>query len=194
MMFVLTVDQRGSSRSTDRVAAMLARFEALPIRLAFERTAGDEFQGLLDDALSVVDATLDLVRDGNWHVGIGIGAVETPLPESTRAARGQAFERAREAVEAAKRRPQHLAVRGPDGDATADADALLTLTAAMVERRSRAAWEAIDLLSDGLSAAEAAVTLGISRQAVGQRLSVGLYHQELAVRPALARLLARADR
>ncbi|MFZ0157624.1 MAG: hypothetical protein WAL50_01230, partial [Kineosporiaceae bacterium] len=87
----------------------LARLAPVPTLLRFERTAGDEFQGLLDDEVSVVGVILDLVREGSWHIGVGVGPVEEPLPRSTRAARGTAFERAREAVEAAKRRPQHLA-------------------------------------------------------------------------------------
>ena len=192
-MFVLTVDQRGSSRTTDRVQDALSRLRPLPTRLPFERTAGDEFQGLLDDAVSVVDVTLILVRDGTWHIGIGVGPVAHPLPQSTRAARGPAFELARDAVEAAKRRPQHLAVRGTDPDHAADAEAVLTLVAAVVQRRSDAAWEAVDLLASGLTAAEAADRLSVTRQAIGQRLSVALWQQEQATRPAAAALLRRAD-
>ncbi len=193
-MYVMTVDQQRSSGSSDRVDGALTRLARIPTVLAFERTAGDEFQGLLDDPVSVVDATLDLVRDGTWHIGIGAGEVEQPLPRSTRAARGPAFELAREAVEVAKRRPQHLAVSGHDAEGAEHAEAALTLLAAVVQRRSDAAWEAIDLDSRGLSPAESAAKLGISRQAIGQRLAVGLWKQEQAVRPVLARLLAGAAR
>jgi hypothetical protein len=191
-MFVMTVDQRRSGRSKDLVGSALDRLRAVPTRLPFERTAGDEFQGLLEDPLSVVDATLELVRDGTWHIGIGAGGVELPLPDSTRAARGPAFELARQAVDAAKRRPQHVAVRGSAVDDAAQTEAVLTLLAAVVERRSEPAWEAIDLVAGGLSPAQAATKLAISRQAVGQRLAVGLWHAEQAVRPVLTRLLAGA--
>lgn len=193
MPFVLTIDQRGSGRTADLVDGAISRLAHLPTRLPFERTAGDEFQGLLDDPVSVLDAMLHLVRDGDWHIGVGAGPVATPLPASTRAARGPAFELARAAVEAAKRRPQHLAVRGADPDAAAQTDAVLTLLAAVVQRRSPAAWEAIDLDGAGLSATEAAAKLGITRQAVGQRLSVGLWAQEQAVRPVITRLLVEAQ-
>lgn len=191
-MFVLTVDQRRSSHTRDRVQAALAQLTDVPTLLPFERTAGDEFQGLLDDPSSVVDATMRLVRDGDWHIGIGVGDVRRPLPASTRAAHGSAFELAREAVEAAKRRPQHLAVRGGAPAEAAEAEAVLTLLAAVLERRSEAAWEAGDLLASGLSASQAADKLGISRQAVSQRLGAGLWHQEQAVRPVIGRLLAQA--
>ena len=191
MPYVLTVDQRRSRRSVDRVDAALATLASVPTVLAFERTAGDEFQGVLADPVSVVDVMLHLVSDAHWHIGVGVGPVQHPLPASTRAAHGPAFELAREAVEAAKRRPQHLAVRALDPVAAADAEAVLALIAATVSRRSKQAIEAVDLVGSGLTTTQAAARLGISRQAVGQRLSAGLWHEERDVRPAAARLLER---
>ena len=193
MPYVMTVDQRRSSRSPDLVEQALTQLADVPTVLPFERTAGDELQGVLGDPMSVVDAILSLVRTGRWHIGVGIGEVERPLAVSSRAGRGPAFSRARQAVEAAKRRPQHLAVRGDDGCGAEQADAVLTLLAAVVERRSPAAWQAIDLDDDGLSPAETAAKLGISRQAVAQRLGVALHHQERSARAAAARLLALAE-
>jgi hypothetical protein len=192
MAYVLTVDQRNSRSNADRVAPLLARLAGLATRLPFERTAGDELQGVLDDETTVVEVALDLVRDGHWHIGIGAGPVQEPLPSSTRAARGPAFELARQAVDAAKRRAQHLAVRGTDERAADDADAVLTVLAALVERRSEAAWEAADLAQSGLSMSAIAAKLGVTRQAVGQRLAAGLWQQEQASRPAAARLLEQA--
>ena len=46
---VLTVDQRNSRTSDDRVPATLAALARLPTLRPFQRTAGDEFQGVLDD-------------------------------------------------------------------------------------------------------------------------------------------------
>ncbi|HYH26522.1 MAG TPA: hypothetical protein VD834_14335, partial [Blastococcus sp.] len=101
MPFVLTVDQRASRRGPDRVADALALLDAgVPTLLPFERTAGDEFQGVLDDPDAVVDVAMRLVRMGGWSIGIGAGAVQTPLPSSTRAATGPAFLCARRAVDA----------------------------------------------------------------------------------------------
>jgi hypothetical protein len=190
--FVLTVDQRGSRRSTDRVPEMLAALSGAPTVLRFERTAGDEFQGVLDDPSVVVDVVRRLARDGGWSVGIGAGPVQTPLPGSTRAGAGPAFIAARAAVEAAKRRPVRLAVRGAATEPAGDAQAVLTALAVLVERRSDQAWEAIELVEDGLTQAQAAAELGVTRQAVGQRLAAGLWEVERDLRPAAARLLARA--
>lgn len=193
MPYVLTVDQRASRRGPDRVADVLDRLnDAVPAVLSFERTAGDEFQGVLDDPATVVDVVLRLVRLGGWSIGVGAGPVQTPLPQSTRAATGTAFLCARRAVDAAKQRPARLAVRGAVPVEAGDAQAVLTALALLVERRSEQAWEAIALVEAGKTQAQAATELGISRQAVGQRLAAGSWELERELRPTAARLLARA--
>jgi hypothetical protein len=192
--YVLTVDQKGSRRTADRVDDVLRELnDAVPSAvLAFERTAGDEFQGVLDDPGVVVDVVLWLVRSGGWSIGVGAGPVQTPLPQSTRAATGPAFLSARRAVDAAKPRPSRIAVRGASPSDASDAQAVLSALAVLVDRRSEQAWEAISLISDGRTQAQAATSLGISRQAVGQRLAAGLWGLERELRPTAARLLTRA--
>ena len=193
MPFVLTIDQRGSRRGPDRVADVLPRLnDTVPTLLPFERTAGDEFQGVLAEADDVVDAVLELVRLGGWSIGVGAGPVQSPLPASTRAGAGPAFLSARRAVDAAKQRPARLAVRGAVPTDAGDAQAVLTALAVVVGRRSEQAWEAIALVGRGRTQAEAAAELGITRQAVGQRLAAGLWELELDLRPTAARQLTRA--
>ncbi|MGY2130438.1 hypothetical protein [Blastococcus sp. SYSU DS0617] len=193
MPFVLTVDQRASRSTPDRVADVLRRLHGtVPAVLAFERTAGDEFQGVLDDPELVVDVVLDLLREGAWSVGVGAGPVQVPLPSSTRAAAGPAFLSARRAVDAAKQRSARIAVRGAAETDAEDAQAVLSALAMIYERRSSQAWEAIGLVDDGRTQAEAAAALGISRQAVGQRLAAGSWELERELRPTAARMLARA--
>jgi hypothetical protein len=193
MPFVLTVDQRASRRGPDRVPEVLGVLNgSVPTVLPFERTAGDEFQGVLEGPDEVVDAVLRLVRLGGWSIGVGAGPVQTPLPASTRAGSGPAFLSARRAVDAAKQRSARLAVRGAVPVEAGDAQAVLTALAVLVDRRSEQAWEAIALVEDGRTQADAATELGISRQAVGQRLAAGLWELERELRPTAARLLARA--
>src|SRR4051812_25298051 len=194
MPYVLTVDQKASRRNPDRVGDVLRELnEAVPTLLDFERTAGDEFQGVLGHPEEVVDVVLRLVRSGSWSIGIGAGPVQTPLPPSTRAAAGPAFLSARRAVEAAKQRPARLAVRGSVPAEAFDAQAVLTALAMIVERRSEQAWEAIQLVGSGLTQADAATALGISRQAVGQRLAAGLWDLERDLRPTASRLIGRSE-
>jgi hypothetical protein len=191
--YVLTVDQKASRRGPDRVDAVLRELnDAVPAMLAFERTAGDEFQGVLGEPDLVVDVVLRLVRAGGWSIGVGAGPVQTPLPASTRAGAGPAFLSARRAVDAAKQRPSRLAVRGAVPPDAGDAQAVLSALAVLVDRRSEQAWEAIALVEGGRTQAEAAGALGISRQAVGQRLAAGLWDLERELRPTAARLLTRA--
>lgn len=193
-MFVLTVDQRGSRRDIDRVGPLLEDLAPRPLLRPFERTAGDEVQAVVDDADTVVDLALELVRREHWSVGIGVGSVEEPLPAQTRAGRGPAFEAARDAVERAKKTPSAVAVEAAEPQAAADADAALSLLALLVARRTPHGHAAVDLARRGLTQAESAAALGISKQAVSQRLIAAGWHAEDAGRRLATRLLGRADR
>jgi hypothetical protein len=194
--FVLTADQIDSRTHGDLVDGALQRLLSIATVLPFTRTVGDELQGLLDDPVSVVDAIVLLMRSEDWHLGLGIGPVERPLPDDTRRARGPAFVCARTAVTAAKTEPSHLCVVAAleEDHEAYDVEAVLRLAAAVRRRRSGPGWEAVDLVSAGSTQGEAAERLGISRQAVGQRLQAAAWSVEEAVRPTLVRLLARADR
>ncbi len=196
---VLTVDQRGSRRGTDAVPALLERLSVLrpaPLR-PFERTAGDEVQGVLDDAGAVVATVTALADDGRWSVGVGVGAVRTPLPASTRAGAGVAFEAARRAVEAAKRVREGVAVRGGPDDAepapaVVDAETALLLLVDLRRRRSAAGREVVRLVEEGLPAGRAAERLGITPQAVSQRLTAARWSSEQRLVPLAVRLVAAA--
>ena len=163
---VVNADQRASRRSPDQVPAALEQLAAYEMTLPFERTTGDEIQGLTDSPETAVAVTLRLVRSGLWRIGLGVGTVELPLPASTRAARGPAYLAAREAIERAGRVSPGLAVRGPGSE---PAEAALWLLTALAAQRSSAGWELADLLTGGLNQAEAAARLGISASAVSQR-------------------------
>lgn len=192
-MFVMTVDQRRSRRDIDRVPDLLDRYRDFDLIRPFERTAGDEVQAVCEDAATVVAIALDLVATPHWSVGIGVGSVELPLPDTTRAGRGQAFEAARDAVTRAKNAPAALAVTGPEPEAAEDAETASTLVALLVARRSDQGREAVALMAEGMSQTDAAERLGISKQAMSQRLSVAGWHVENAGRTLAARLLNAAD-
>lgn len=193
-MFVVTADQRDSQVSDDLVPAGLRAITASAgprLALAPERTAGDEIQTAIGDASGALDVVLHLTRLRTWSVGLGVGAVEQPLPANVRAARGPAFVHARDAVDRAKRTPTRMALSaGPEGT---DAEALLRLLIELRDRRTTEGWEVHDLLAEGMNQREAAVQLGISEGAVSLRArNAGLRTEEAAV-PALQRLLERLD-
>jgi hypothetical protein len=165
---VLTVDQRGSRTSPDLVPGTLAALADATLLLPFERTAGDEFQGVLDDPASLARVVETLLREDRWNVGIGIGPVDEPLPDHARAGRGPAYLHARQAVTTAKNSPWHLRVCGDDPGVRA-LETTLWLWAAVLARRTTRGWEAADLVDEGLSYEEAGRRLGISQSAVSQR-------------------------
>ncbi|KZX22577.1 hypothetical protein [Rathayibacter tanaceti] len=112
-MFVITADQRDSRHDDDRVEHTIGHLVSeagASFVLPPERTAGDEFQVVLDRAEAVVPLVLELHRAGHWSIGLGVGSVERPLPATTRAARGEAYFAARRAVEAAKGRPTRFSL------------------------------------------------------------------------------------
>lgn len=193
-VFVVTADQRGSRVAADLVPGALNAVGALgSTRLALppERTAGDEIQAAIVDASAALAIVLDLTRSGQWSVGVGIGPVETPLPEVVRAARGEAFLLARDAVDRAKRATTRLAISTPDD--SGDAEALVRLLIELRDRRTAEGWEVYDLLAGGRTQRDAAERLGISQAAVSLRVKSAALRLEEAAVPALTRMLERID-
>ncbi|WP_313554651.1 hypothetical protein [Miniimonas arenae] len=133
-MLVITADQEGSRHGVDRVPEALDVLEGVPVLLPFVRTVGDELQGVPEDAAAALEACLRLVRLGGWSIGVGVGPgrLASTAPESA----GEAFVRARAAVERAKGRtvPLPLAIEaapsgggvGPDADVARTADVAWT--------------------------------------------------------------------
>ncbi|MYR05652.1 hypothetical protein GTV32_04695 [Gordonia sp. SID5947] len=192
-MYVLTVDQRGSRRDIDRVDALLDMVSHADLVRPFERTAGDEVQAVADDAAVVAKLGVTLAADGHWSVGIGVGPVRLPLPASTRAGRGPAFEYAREAVESAKSQRIPLSVQGPDDIWAGHAQTAARLLADVVAGRSDAGAEAVRLMDTGVTQVDGAARLGISPQAMSQRLRSARWDIEEDAYHLLAELLRRAD-
>lgn len=203
-MWVLTIDQEGSRRHGDQVDALLAALaedggavRSPAVLRPFERTVGDEVQAVVDDPAVAVAIALDVLDRGGWTVGIGAGPVDLPLPAASRAGSGAAFVHAREAVESAKGRPAGatVAVRGADLEIAAEAEALLVLLGSVTARRSAEGREVVRLLRFADPAPrqqDLAEVLGISQQAVSARLRSALWAEEVATRPAAARLLRLA--
>lgn len=203
--YVILADQVSSRIGADHVPAALARLESVlgdRLTLPFERTAGDEIQGLCGDPAAAVDAVCELTRLGGWRIGIGTGGVETPLPSSTREARGGAYLAARQAIGAARSSPTQLALAAQadtvGGNAyrelqqhVEDAETALWLWRGVLQQRSKEGWELMDLLDEGLTGVEAAMKLGISPSAVSQRLARARRAEAVRGGALATRLLAR---
>ncbi|MFT3715199.1 MAG: hypothetical protein QM774_04395 [Gordonia sp. (in: high G+C Gram-positive bacteria)] len=168
-MFVLTADQRDSTTTGDGVPSILTTYAGIPAVRGFDRTAGDEVEAVFDDPAVTARVAAELAASGEWSVGIGVDDVELPLPAEARAGRGPAFVAARTAVETAKGRRIPVRVEGASRWCR-DAETALCLLVDLMEGRTEAGREAVDLVSSGLTQAQAAERLGISPQAVSLRL------------------------
>ena len=214
-MYVLTIDQRGSSTDIDRVPELLDGLGRISPR-RFERTVGDEVQGVLDEPADVVEVALHALRSGLWYVGIGIGPVNEPQPVSPREGSGAAFVAARQAVDRAKAAASHIPVAVVSGGvrrgaaatggaeagarACANAEAVLRLVGRLVRERTEAQWRVVDALRarNGRNPGrhgkqkQVAQDLGISEQSVSRAIIRSGWQEEWAARPAVEMLLATA--
>ena len=90
-----------------------------------------------------------------------------------------------------------LAVEGDVPELARDAESVLTLLGAVITRRSPAGWAVVDAFGTlGQEATQDAVAayLGVTQQAVSQRLRAAMWAEEVAARPVAARLLTEGER
>ena len=222
-MFVMTIDQRGSTGDQDRVPALLGQVSRLELPESghplFDRSVGDEVQGVVRDPSTVVEIALHALREGRWYVGIGVGSVSLPPGASPREGTGTAFVAARKAVELAKgagsqvplsvvagimaRETRGGTPAGEGAQACANAEAVLRLLGRLVQDRTEAQWRVVDALrrlaADGQGAGRhgsqkrVALELGISEQSVSRTVLRAGWQEEWAARPAASMLLGFAD-
>jgi alkylated DNA nucleotide flippase Atl1 len=214
-MYVLTVDQRGSTSDVDRVPELISALQSLtPAR--FERSVGDELQGVVEQPDEVVDIALHALRSGYWYVGIGIGVVQLVPGGSPREGSGSGFVAARKAVELAKSaagqvplsvvagtmgRGREIPPQDKEGAlAGANAQAVLRLIGRLVQQRTQAQWRVVDSLralqaGDGKHGSQKQVAheLGITEQSVSRAVLRSGWQEEWAARPAAAMLLEYAQ-
>ncbi|NUP60279.1 MAG: MarR family transcriptional regulator [Pseudarthrobacter sp.] len=226
-MFVMTIDQRGSTGDVDRVPGLLSGLAGLdlahlePRRSApdrpapdppvFERSVGDEVQGVVPDPATVVAIALQVLREGRWYVGIGVGTASIPPGASPREGTGTAFVAARKAVELAKAAGPQVplsvvagSIAGNGGiraeeavKACANAEAVLRLLGRLIQERTDAQWRVVDALrrqGPGRhgSQKQVALELGITEQSVSRTVFRSGWQEEWAARPAAAMLLEYA--
>jgi hypothetical protein len=210
-MYVLTIDQRGSTGDIDRVPGLITELGTLT-PAPFERSVGDELQGVLEDAAEVVEIALHALRSGRWYVGIGIGTVQLVTGGSPREGSGSGFVAARKAVELAKGaagqvplsvvsgtmgRGREVPPAAKEGSmASANAQAVLRLIGRVVQQRTEAQWRVVDRLrelqtGEGRHGSQKQVArdLGITEQSVSRAVLRSGWPEEWAARPAAAMLL-----
>jgi hypothetical protein len=190
MTIVVILDQRGSRSHEDLVGAWSERLNVglgTELRLPFERTAGDEMQAVASPG-ALGRVVREALADRQWAIGVGIGAVEEPLPKSVREARGPALWAARDALSDAKRGRQDrpIAVRAAAGISTADEETTalnlercLGALAFIINRRTPKQAEAADAAWKADYSVKAVIeTLGLTPQGTHQRLNAAGVREE----------------
>jgi hypothetical protein len=143
----------------------------------FEVTVGDELQGVLEFPRHLIPVLRMVAREGKWWVGIGIGQVEI-WGESARLSTGTAFVQARRAVDRAKKVAWGVAVEGSGWTRVNELDRAIALWITLLQTRSERGWETVELRLQGLTEPEIATRLGITQQAVNQRLHTAYLAQD----------------
>ena len=189
-MFAMTIDQRRSRDNPDAVPELLEALNTHRLVRRFERTAGDEVQGLIDDPGVAVDLVAAVASRGSWWVGIGIGEVETPIPRSVRESRGPALVFARAAVERAPKSSSGVAVSGED---VVYAETAVQALAGIIAERSPEGHQAVAALQRSTSQRQAAQLLGISAQAISSRLRVARWADEQRMRELAVHLMTQVE-
>lgn len=197
-MIVLTMDQQHSRHEADRVPALLEDLDTMETLVGFERTVGDEIQGLIANAEKAASVIRLVLRRGGWHIGVGCGPVDDDVlaeirSGTIRTARGPAFIRAREAVETAKKYPVSVAVVGAQEKASAAVQSVLQLIGVVANGRTGAQREVVELLEQGMSGQEIASALKISEPSVSRRRRLSNIAEEEAAWPVVIQLLSDLD-
>lgn len=135
-----------------------------------ERTSGDEVQALSTDPATLIHA-LWTAGCGPWRIGLAHDEVVTPLPDSTRAARGPAYVKARQAIEECRRRRAGVQVAADGTDAMRRFSQVASVVVDLARGLRPASRDIVASYDLSMTSEETARALGISTSAVSQRLT-----------------------
>jgi DNA-binding transcriptional regulator YiaG len=200
-VFVVSFSGRpGHGRSAvDPVPAQLASHGGRELPRPPERTVGPQALALADRAGTALELVLRGAEAGPLAIGLGIGALERPLPGGVREIAGPAVTAAETALAAAATTSQvPLAVRAADArhaDTAADVEAVLRLIGWMIRARSRGQWQAVHELRADPEATQTVLAerLGVTQQTVSRAVKTSGWREESAAHPLAVRLLSMID-
>ncbi|WP_448858438.1 MarR family transcriptional regulator [Corynebacterium propinquum] len=183
-MLAVHARYRGSApRRADLVQRSAAALSSLDGVDGFEVIGVEDIASTMAEPSTVCDITMALLADGEWAVGIGIArsgdealsAARRALPRNTRAGIVRAD-----------------VVSAPPATAE-DIAACFALLGQVLNKRTYEGREATALVRSGLSQNEAAEQLGISKQAISQRLQAAGWAAESAGWRLAVNLLSTAN-
>jgi len=198
------VDVVDSRRASDRSALQRQLFAATDtcnsrlgeaVAARFVVTHGDEVQGMLhtpasEALVSCLEVWVDALRPHQLRFGIGAGSLSTPLRQEAIGMDGEAWYRAKEAVDTAHGRRKHLHISGLPGDGdrviAAVANLLLTLRTDWTDKQ----LHAVGLVERYDTQQEAAAAMGVTPTTFSRHLAAAHWHEYREGRTALKLLMA----
>lgn len=160
-------------------------------------TAWDEFEGILSQPVNIPAVIVDLRRYFHpfelW-IGIGVGEVTEPYKKPVNVfAGGEAFERAREAVNRLKAKPRKTGILTAfeTGNKTFDliAHTVYNLHDTLLENISAKQWETIDVRMETNSQDLTARRLKLNESTVSRNLRRGFWWQIQETRQAMEKII-----
>ena len=185
---MIAVHARYRGRDTRRAQLVKRSAEALSTLDgvgSFDVVGVEDIRAHVDGAEAACMLIMALLSDGDWAIGLGITAESSAVSPAVYAA-----------TEAVGNRPGTVSVVVEAGSADAtgadDIAAAFALLSHVLAKRTLEGREATSLVRSGLNQNEAAEELGISKQAMSQRLQAAGWQAEQAGWQLAVNLINRA--
>lgn len=187
---MLAVHARYRGREARRALLVRRSAEALSTLQGvgeFQVLGVEDICAVVDSPEALCDTVMALLSDGSWAIGIGL----VPGTGDEQLARDTATGSLRGGARAATVKVASL----PKGKSTLAEDiaAVFALMGHVLGKRTLEGREATSLVRSGLNQNEAAEELGISKQAMSQRLQAAGWQAETAGWSLAVNLLTRAE-
>lgn len=197
---MLAVHARYRGRSVRRAALVersAAALSTLDGVVGFVPVGIEDICSIVDSAQAVCDVVMALLADGDWAIGIGITPALAPSNDAGSAEDEAATRSVATAACKPSARPAQVYVkvdaRGRASEAS-DIAAAFALLSFVLHKRTIEGREATGLVRSGLNQNEAAAELGISKQAMSQRLQAAGWQAEMAGWHLAINLIERANK
>lgn len=186
---MIAVHSRYRGREKARATVVERSAEALsslPGVAGFEVLGVEDIRSQVADAEAALNLIMALLSDGNWAIGLGIA------DGSGRSAPSDASTTATAAVGTRAGQVRVIVDRQNATTEAADIAATFALMSHVLHKRTYEGREATSLVRRGMNQNEAAATLGISKQAMSQRLQAAGWPAEQAGWQLALNLITRA--
>jgi len=186
-MIAVHARYRGREKARATVVERSAEaLSSLPGVAGFEVLGVEDIRSQVADAEAALNLIMALLSDGNWAIGLGIA------DGSGRSAPSDASTTATAAVGTRAGQVRVIVDRQNATTEAADIAATFALMSHVLHKRTYEGREATSLVRRGMNQNEAAATLGISKQAMSQRLQAAGWPAEQAGWQLALNLITRA--